>query len=291
MMGANGKPLIKSSSRHVGCRGCVPGGFLLNYSAGITPVHLHPPMPEAVANFTDAMFEARALGHGIGRASSDSRIQIQGLLADPRVKYLTAEPVLFRGEDALLVEGEYVAGTSVHRCWLVPAKGYSVIRFEWSERPAATGGPRKMYVEIDNELRQDAPSGIWFPRRSHARRYTTDGILAGDYLTDVEVAEFNRSPDPSVFTLAGLKLSPGVPVFDNAVGTSQFWDGTKLAKSYKGPLPPEYKDIAKPLVASPSQAVNKTPDPTRMPRWVYLVAGGLAMVGCALLALARRARS
>lgn len=290
---ADGNPITRGIERRIICRGCMPDGSLLRYDAGITPVHLQRPTVDAVTSSKQNQFDPRGLGHDI--SISETRPATHGLLADPKVHSRTVTRVTFRGENAVLVEGVNGKGPGVRRSWIVPDKGYSVVRLESSHPPQAAEGPRKVYFEIDNEYPSDVRDGVWFPKRSRVRRYDSAGVLVYESTTEVEVADFNRPPDPSVFTLAGLKLSPGVPVMDQSGGRPKFWDGTKVVASFKGPMPAEYQPLAKAAAAaksSPAAAPTAptTPDPTRTPPWVYAVAAGLAAVGCGLVALARRAR-
>jgi hypothetical protein len=271
-------------TRQTECRGCRSDGALLRYTQPGTPVVFYKAANEA--EFEADKFDPRGLGHGSRRGPAGS--PLRGMLTASNVQYKTVEQVEYAGEKAVLVTGTYLQTGSEHRCWLVPDKGCSVIRLEWSGTLRANG-ERRLAVLIENQLAQDAVSGVWFPKRSRSRTYTL-GVLDTDQETTVELAELNRPLDDSAFTLAGLKLEPGTPVSDNVSGEQLFWSGTDLSKQYKGPAPAEVQVLAKPASPPTTLPASLPPDPARTPASVYALAAGLAVVGCGLLLLALRSR-
>ena len=204
------------------------------------------------------------------------------------VKYSSAESVTFRGEQAVLIKGKYIDQDIEHHCWIAPHKGYSVLRIA-AVRTNPASPERAVCMCTDNEIALDERSGIWFPSKVHVQVFD-DGKLLDERRADIHTAEFNRPIPAEVFSLAGLDIDAGTPVYDSEQAKSLMWSGTTLTDNYSGPVPKEWKDQAVPLSRAEVGGGVRSPEPGGNPWWVYAAAAGLAAIGLALLALARRTR-
>lgn len=276
----------KGSMRLVHCRGCLPDGKWVRYSQPTSIVLDRPGLnDEAISR---ELQDLRRIGHSLYGLLTNRTLA--GNLASPEIDYRSAERVTFKGEDAVLIRGVYVKYGFHRRCWIAPAKGYSLLRLETSEGPEVTP-EQPIGGSVETELAQDAASGVWFPKRVRMQSFDK-GELHSEETIEVKVAEFNRPLDPAAFSLKGMGLTPGTPVIDTlAAATPLFWSGEAVTRTYSGPIPPEMLSQAIPAAKMPAADADpptQPADPTRTPWWVYLLAGVLGVVGCGLLVLARR---
>ena len=287
----DGQPKALPLVRQIICRGCRSDGALVRFLSPGTAAIFSRPTPELEAEIEQDRVDPRGLGHDRiqgAKFPKPARLDRSG------AHYTSAETVELNGETVTLVHATLPTG-SRYRCWFNPSKGGSVIRVALTGRPDGAGAEQPGLL-IENEPVLDGPSGLWFPKRTRSRRYV-DGQLAEDVWVEVEAAELNRPPDPAAFTLAGLNLPLGTVVSDAVSGVSKVWDGDKLATGYRGPLPPEVRELGTRLPASAAADIlgrsANTPrpaDPTVTPVWIYLTAAALAVAGCGLLVRARRTR-
>jgi hypothetical protein len=293
-LGGGTSPISLAGTRSTVCRGCRADGAYLRFIHPGTPVTFYRPTAAERSDFEKERLDPSGLGFGHSGGLRPPRLP--GKLVDPGVRYTSAEPTTVAGKPAVLVRGTYVRSGSEHRCWVDPDRGYNVVRFELASPPAKPGGPERLGVVIETELSQDMPSGIWFPKSYWGRHFYPDGSV-NETRVAVEVAAFNRPPDPAAFTLAGLGLSRGTVVKDEGANDGgQFWTGQELSNRPTGVMPPEVRALAAALPPSavpaetPPAGSVPVPDPTRTPGWVYAAAAALAAVGCGLFALAYRPR-
>lgn len=249
--------------RELTCRGCAPDGGFVEFHPPKLTLNVFPKNTPNAAAINFGLPDPRRLGYC---GFHNSRGVINSVVGSGGVKYSGVERGGFKGDGALIVRGEVIKlpGTT-YACWVIPAKGYNVARFEVTN-PAHPGQPS--FGESDLAL--DAPSGVWFPRRTICKSFV-DGRQTYDEDIEVTVAEFNRVPD-SVFTMTALDLPKNEPCFDHRTGRPAFWTGTAVKD--KPDLPAAEAVVKPPVAPEPVQ-----PLPTRS--WDRL----LAVMACVVLAL------
>ncbi len=122
------------------------------------------------------------------------------------------------------IEYERGDGTQI-RMWIAPSQDYSIVRA--AVVPESCGGNLVSRIECHN--RKYGDPGIWFPHRVRYERFL-DGKFYYEVVVTVHAARFNQPVDDKVFTLEGMDIPRGTPVFNLSSRWQghEMWDGSKI---------------------------------------------------------------
>jgi hypothetical protein len=156
------------------------------------------------------------------------------------------------------------------RMWIAPSQDYNVVR----AIEELDYGCESVTHTIECENRKYGVPGIWFPHQVRYQRFVDGKRYYGVVLTVVK-ASFNQPVDEQVFTLAGMDIPRGTPIFD-LPGPREcplIWDGRRVVPA---------------SVSSPSPDLDAEGPAGRVP-W-RLLASPVALALAAVLALFVRRR-
>jgi hypothetical protein len=140
-------------------------------------------------------------------------------------------PVSHDGLEAIEIVYELTGGRT-DTFTIVPSMGFSIVRTELlSVHPAKKTEP--ILSVITSELQQHE-GGVWFPSLITFTLRVNEKVLSEEVVT-FENADFGHRPDTELFTLASLRMPPGLEVHDHKAQEVLDWDGEKLVSAQTPP--------------------------------------------------------
>ncbi|HET6574461.1 MAG TPA: hypothetical protein VFG68_12710 [Fimbriiglobus sp.] len=271
--------------RHVLCRNCERPGHSIQYFQGTGGVALMPSdSPLGRSLFANGVaFDPRLLGYtyssylNMPRPATAKNLGLD--IISPERSPPTVEAATVDGEAAWVLRSKWLRTDDDNCVYLFPGKGGSVGLIENSGK---TNG-YSYHSRYRSDLEQDARTGIWFPKKFVGEGFVNGALKDRDTVT-VHLCEFNLPIDPSVFTLAGIKVADGEEVYDPS---KLYPKGPPPRFQYRGGQIVPYQKKT-PVEPPPPEAVTQPQpvDPSVVPgrfRWWYAVAAVLFGLAAALL--------
>ncbi|MDR3109557.1 MAG: hypothetical protein LBU65_07720 [Planctomycetaceae bacterium] len=150
------------------------------------------------------------------------KVPIDDIVGSPAKKNIGMEDVVLNGLNCKKISTEYIkTGASV--CyWIVPEKGYSIVRIEGKTKEGAVE-----WTELDVE--KDAASGLWFPMASRMEQWNNDKLVWSEKLK-IDVISLNQKIDLAYFTPQTMNVRVGAAVIMPPISNEKFlfWNGENI---------------------------------------------------------------
>jgi hypothetical protein len=189
------------------------------------------------------------------------QVSFDDIVSSPVRRNVTMADVQFKGMDCKKISFVHAVSGSKGCFWIVPDKGYNILRFECEREDISWKG----WTEL--EIKQDASTGIWFPESSRMEQYKNGQLTVKEDLK-INVISLNKKIDPAYFTPQKMNVTVGASVFIPPLTDTinLFWDGEKI------------------IDESESEFLFKIEKKSLL--WNYtLVAAGLLLIGITLFLL------